>query len=183
MLRPLSVPAAFSEEECDRIVAIAEAAQFADAGLVRGEHSEAIRRARITWLDEVGNADWVFARILDTIARVNREHFGFELTEFAERMQIAWYDGGAGAHFDWHTDIGDGALAARRKLTIVVQLSHPTDYEGGELETNCDGRTVSATRSRGSATVFPSFVLHRVTPVTAGGRYSLTTWVHGPDFR
>lgn len=183
MLSPAFRPAVFTEAECERIVAIAEETAFADAGLVRGEQIERIRRARITWLDEAGSADWVFRRILDTVAEVNREHFGFDLTEFAERMQVAWYDGRSGGHFDWHSDIGDGQLAARRKLTVVVQLSDPGDYSGGLLQTNGDGHVIDAGRARGSATVFPSFVLHRVTPVTAGARYSLTTWVHGPAFR
>ena len=183
MLTPAFRPAVFTEAECERIVAIAEEAAFADAGLVRGEQIEKIRRARITWLDEAGSADWVFRRILDTVAEVNREHFGFDLTEFAERMQVAWYDGQSGGHFDWHSDIGDGQFAARRKLTIVAQLSDPADYCGGLLQTNGDGHVADAGQARGSAIVFPSFVLHRVTPVTFGARYSLTTWVHGPDFR
>ncbi|HET7413774.1 MAG TPA: 2OG-Fe(II) oxygenase, partial [Pararhizobium sp.] len=93
------------------------------------------------------------------------------------------YGAEAGGHFDWHSDIGDGLLAARRKLTIVVQLSDPADYQGGLLQTNADGHVNDATAARGSAIVFPSFVLHRVTSVTAGARYSLTTWVHGPAFR
>jgi len=183
MLSPAHRFAVFTEAECDRIIAVADEAAFADAGLVHGEQIESIRRARITWLDETGSADWIFRRILDTVAEVNREHFGFELTEFAERMQVAWYDGQAGGHFDWHSDIGDGRFAARRKLTIVVQLSDPATYSGGLLQTNGDGRVRNAETLRGSATIFPSFVLHRVTPVTAGARYSLTTWVHGPDFR
>lgn len=183
MLAPACLESVFTEEECQRIITIAEADSFADAALVRGDLVGDIRRARIAWLDEAGCADWVFRRILDAVAEINREHFGFDLTEFAERMQVAWYGAEAGGHFDWHSDIGDGPLAARRKLTLVVQLSDPADYRGGLLQTNADGHVKDATSARGSATVFPSFVLHRVTPVTAGARYSLTTWVHGPAFR
>lgn len=177
------MPGVFSADECARIVALAEDETFADAALVRGDLLADIRRARIHWLDETGSAAWVFGRILEAVADVNRNHFGFDLTEFGERMQVAWYDGEAGGHFDWHSDIGDGTLAARRKLTIVVQLCDPRDYSGGLLLTNSDGHVREAGTARGSATAFPSFVLHKVAPVTAGGRYSLTTWVHGPDFR
>jgi PKHD-type hydroxylase len=42
---------------------------------------------------------------------------------------------------------------------------------------------VAANTAQGAATVFPAFVLHRVTPVTSGTRYSLTVWCHGPKFR
>jgi hypothetical protein len=105
------------------------------------------------------------------------------LTDFAERAQVARYGAEQAAHFDWHSDIGAGALAARRKLTMVVQLSDPASYAGGVLEVWPDGHVREALRSRGTAAVFPSFLLHRVTPVTAGERWSLTIWAHGPAFR
>ena len=59
----------------------------------------------------------------------------------------------------------------------------PDDYDGGTLETNADGIVRQASRAIGSALMFPSFVLHRVAPVTRGERYSLTLWSHGPAFR
>jgi PKHD-type hydroxylase len=42
---------------------------------------------------------------------------------------------------------------------------------------------LTANKSRGTVTMFPSYLLHRVTPVTSGERYSLTIWAHGPAFR
>ena len=38
-------------------------------------------------------------------------------------------------------------------------------------------------RPQGSVIVFPSFVWHRVTPVTKGTRYSLVLWTCGQPFR
>lgn len=96
---------------------------------------------------------------------------------------MARYGGERQGHFTWHSDIGEGALAARRKLTMVVQLSDPGDYTGGALELQPDANIRAADRAKGSAVLFPSFVLHRVTPVIDGARYSLSTWVHGPAFR
>lgn len=183
MLSALTRPDAFTPGECARILALARRSAYAAAGLVGGEQAARIRRARIAWLDEADSAAWVFARVVDLVAEANRAHFGFDLTEFAERMQVAWYDGTAGGHFDWHSDIGDGPFAARRKLTLVVQLSDPADYEGGRLELNAGFGPVAAEIRQGSAILFPSFVLHRVVPVSRGARHSLTTWVHGPPFR
>ena len=116
-------------------------------------------------------------------AQANREAFGFDLAEFAESAQVARYGAEREAHFDWHSDIGAGALASKRKLTIVVQLSDPGSYDGGTLDLRPDSNVRQAPRERGAAVVFPSFVLHRVTPVTAGTRWSLTLWSHGPAFR
>ena len=183
MLTALDLPDVFSPAECDRIVAVAEAAPFGDAGLVRGERLDNIRKARVTWLEETRENEWIADRLTGTVISANRTHFGFDLTEFSERAQIAWYDAGAGGHFDWHVDIGDGPLAQRRKLTLVIQLSEDGDYEGGDLELNASGSPARSNRARGSATLFAAFTPHRVAPVIKGARYSLTTWVHGPDFR
>lgn len=175
-------PDAFSPEDCDRIIAIARDATR-DAGLVRGQTAHSIRRADICWLDDIPGADWVLDRMIRIVAEANRESFGFDLAEFGESPQVARYGAEREGHFDWHSDIGAGHWAAQRKLTIVVQLSEPTDYEGGALELRPDSNIATAPRQRGLATIFPSFVLHRVTPVTAGERWSLTLWSHGPAFR
>lgn len=183
MLDPLHLTEVFSIPECDRIIEIADSAAYDDAALVRGGRHDNIRKARVTWLDETKDADWIFDRITGTVIAANRSHFGLDLSEFAERAQVAWYGAEAGGHFDWHVDIGDGQLAAKRKLTMVIQLSDGDDYEGGALELNSRGHADPVPRARGDAMLFPAFTLHRVTRVTRGARYSLTTWVHGPAFR
>ena len=38
-------------------------------------------------------------------------------------------------------------------------------------------------RDQGYVAVFPSYVLHEVTPVTKGTRYSLVSWVTGKSFK
>ncbi len=182
MLASVTLDAVFDTDECSKIVRLAEDQWFADGGLVRGEQDGAIRRSRITWLDE-SSADWVFNRVVETVIDANRTHFGFDLVEFAERMQIARYDAQHRGHFDWHIDIGDGAFAKRRKLSFVIQLTTPEAYEGGDLELNATGWPKTASQNLGSAVLFPSFIPHRVTPVTRGHRYSLTKWIHGPPFR
>lgn len=183
MLHAQEMAGIFTAEECQRIIASALAGQFDDAALIGGMRADNTRRSRIFWLDEEDESAWTFRRLLDSFAEANRNYFDFALDEFAERMQVAWYGGQSGGFFDWHVDFGDGPVAARRKLTMVVQLSDRGSYEGGNLETNSDGVIRQASRTIGSALFLPSFILHRVTPVTQGERYSLTLWSHGPAFR
>jgi PKHD-type hydroxylase len=178
----VTIADAFSAEECAAIAALAAAAPSREAGLVGGAARPEIRRARLVWLDDVAGADWVMARLVELFRSANRG-FGFDLTDFAESAQVARYDAAVQGHFGWHTDCGDGPLARRRKLTLVVQLSDPGAYAGGMLETLPDATPRPADQALGAATVFPSFVLHRVTPVTAGSRLSLTLWAHGNPFR
>ncbi|MGL6209546.1 MAG: 2OG-Fe(II) oxygenase [Paracoccaceae bacterium] len=178
----LILPDALTPAECDAVIALAAASQMSDAGLVRAK-SHDIRRADLAWLDDLPEAAWVMDRMVRLVAEANREGFRFDLDDFAESAQVARYGAERQGHFDWHSDIGAGPLAARRKLTVVVQLSEPADYQGGVLELRPDSNVAQVVRGRGTAVVFPSFVLHRVTPVTIGVRWSLTLWAHGPAFR
>ncbi len=178
-----TIPAALSPDECAALVALCAAAPLRDAGLVRGTTAHAIRRADLVWLDDLPEAAWVMDRMMRVVGQANRDAFSFDLTDFAESPQVARYTAERAGHFDWHTDIGAGALAARRKLTIVVQLSGPADYAGGTLELRPDSNLRQAPTATGTAIIFPSFTLHRVTPVTQGTRWSLTLWSHGPAFR
>lgn len=181
MFDPLPVEALFAPDECDAILAAADG--FEEAGLVGGRRNAHLRRARIAWLDDDRAPAWLLRRIVEAVAEANRRRFDFAVEGFDERIQIARYPAATEGHFDWHSDVGEGPLARRRKLTLVAQLSDPADYAGGRLELNPDGRPQEAPRARGDAVLFPSFVLHRVTPVTAGERASLTIWAHGPPLR
>ncbi len=67
-----------------------------------------------------------------------------------------------------------------RKLSMSIVLN--SDFEGGDFEINMDGKK-SPRLEKGSIIVFPSFMEHRVAPVTKGIRYSLVTWFVGPPFK
>jgi PKHD-type hydroxylase len=70
-----------------------------------------------------------------------------------------------------------------RKLSFTVQLSDTKDYKGGDLVFHYKSQPVKAYREKGMVVVFPSTMLHEVTPVKKGTRYSLVGWVAGPRFR
>lgn len=182
-LAPQFLPDALDGDDCARLIEMAGAQPLRDAGLVGGNTAHRLRRADIAWLDDMPAAGWVMDRMIALVGRANRDHFGLDLTDFGESAQIARYGAERASHFDWHSDIGAGTWAARRKLTIVVQLSEPADYEGGALELWPASAVATAPRLQGLAAIFPAFTLHRVTPVTAGKRWSLTLWAHGPAFR
>jgi PKHD-type hydroxylase len=178
-----SHPALFSRSEAAEVIRLAADAQTRSGGLVGGLHNHNIRRADIAWLDDKTSAAWVMERIVSGVAEANRDRFDFDITDFRERLQVASYDESVEGHYDWHSDIGDGPIARWRKLTIVVQLSEPESYDGGALEINLGSACATAERGVGDATLFASFMLHRVAPVTRGTRHSLTCWCHGPAFR
>ncbi|WP_412777024.1 prolyl hydroxylase family protein [Thalassospira lucentensis] len=175
------VPDALDSATCDRLIT-GFAHEMDDGGLVQGQTATHIRRSKITWFNEE-QEPVVSRRIIDLVADVNRNVFDFMLTDFAEDAQVACYSGDQRGHYDWHSDVGASDVARRRKMTLVIQLSDPDEYEGGALQLNPAGHVFDAPMTRGTAIFFPSFVLHRVAPTTAGLRYSLTQWVHGNPFR
>ena len=65
----------------------------------------------------------------------------------------------------------------------MLQLTCPSQYEGGNLEILTSGEAVKMPKERGLIVVFPAWTLHQVTPVTKGHRQSLVAWVSGPNFK
>jgi len=180
-------PSVLNAAECRRLVTFFETAAAAGAarpGALAGSAGDpAVRRSDVVWLTDGPETGWLVMRMTELAGRVNRSVFGFALDGFDEEMQVARYDAGTAGCYDWHVDrSGRGRAAQRRKLSISVQLSPPDVYDGGSLELNLDGHIRAAPTAAGTAIAFPSWALHRVTPVTRGRRYSLVTWLHGPDF-
>lgn len=144
-----------------------------------------IRIADIAFLDRYKDQD-LYSLIYNVGIEANNQAFGFELNEL-QTIQFTEYKGHKKAKYDWHTDLDwfDKGMS-QRKLSVVVQLSDPTDYKGGEFEianTNYDKQTQSNVKQKGSIIVFPAFLEHRVKPVTEGTRLSLIGWIKGAKFR
>ncbi len=149
-----------------------------------------IRRSQVRWLKRSDSDFYEMFTELDTLIQAaNASAFGFDLSGFRE-IQFTEYHASEAGKYDWHHDTKWCApTPMRRKLSLVLQLSDPSDYEGGVLElkktaNNCtEVPNPEKILKQGTVIVFPSFLEHRVSTVTAGNRYSLVTWVEGPHFR
>jgi len=177
-------PAVFSTAETSRLRSLRQDCPWTAAEVGGpGEVNPPYRNAALRWLHPQ-NAAWAFERLDRVVTALNDRWFGLELAGFHDPLQLTRYDAGDCGHYDWHTDRGSFINGnPPRKLTVVVQLTDPADYSGGDLELLFAREPLRADRACGSVHVFPSFVLHRVTPVTAGTRLSLVGWVVGPRFR
>jgi PKHD-type hydroxylase len=131
--------------------------------------------------EEVGEE--AFAHFLTLAVVANRQKgWGLALSGMSPRIQATRYGASELGHYDWHTDWGPGPNRGR-KVTAVAQLSDPASYTGGRLMVTSGARPVAAPAGVGTVTVFPSFLLHRVTPVTSGVRLSAVAWILGPPLR
>lgn len=175
---------------CAEIVEAAMKLPEQDAG-VGGHNSvtETIRRSKVRWIPRNDRAfkdlhDFVY----DRIERSNRNAFGFDIAYYPA-LQFTCYSSVDSGFYDWHMDTflllteSQGTRMMDRKLSMVLQLSNPDDYEGGDLEIDGTPIPKDELRKQGAMVVFPSFLRHRVTPVTRGVRYSLVLWAEGPFWR
>ena len=108
-----------------------------------------------------------------------KKYYNFDLWGMHEAIQLTHYNS-PGGKYDQHVD--KGYQTQIRKLSVCVQLSEPDSYEGGDLIIN-QGKENKMKRDLGYAVIFPSWTLHKVTAMKKGERWSLVSWIAGPNFR
>ena len=136
--------------------------------------------------------EWLFGKILGAIMEFNHNEYGyqFNVTGLAEPPNLMRYQAadidkhGKPGHYDWHMDVGPGKVPSMRKISYTLILN-PDEYEGGELTFHI-GRNFDepfpGQYEAGSMIIFPSYLVHKVTHVTSGTRYSIVGWAHGNSF-
>lgn len=171
----------FTDEEIQKIIDIGLAEQTKKAEISNKKTiNEDIRKAEVSWIFPNEKTEWLFRKLTDLITSANARFFNFHLIGMFEGLQFTIYKDG-GDKYEPHLDKVYAKTA--RKLSFVLQLSDPEDYEGGELKLYTGHEPVTVEKEKGLLCSFPSYTLHGVTPVTKGTRYSLVIWVHGPPFR
>lgn len=173
----------FTPEELKTIEQMTSELEFEKAAIGQdnvSQTNDTYRKSSVKWCPQNDNWEWVYSKLHNMISEANQSMWKLDLTHMRERIQYTEYYEGGG-HYDWHMDCGIG-IQNQRKVSVTVQLSHPDEYEGGNLEFNI-GNRISAPRAQGAAVIFPSFYLHRVTPVTKGTRKSFVLWVGGEPYR
>jgi PKHD-type hydroxylase len=178
-----------SHEVCQKIIKLGkgkwnQAETLGSAN--KGKKLAAIRKSDIVWVRD----KWVYDLITPYMITANRRAEWKYNIVAAQDCQVTRYtkDG----FYDWHKDgigsHGDFNFSKMRllhneysvrKLSMTIVLN--SDYEGGDFEILGDMEKVPRFEE-GSIIVFPSFLDHRVTPVTKGIRYSLVAWFVGPPF-
>ena len=156
------------------------------------------RKSDIVWM----NDNWIYKEVHPLIHEANRNAgWNFDW-DWSESCQFTKY--GVGQYYGWHCDSWEvpynkpnepDTHGKIRKLSVTISLNDPDEYDGGNLEfdfrnqvdweNNRKAKIKACTeiRPRGSIIVFPSFVWHRVAPVTRGTRYSLVIWNLGWPFK
>ena len=187
---------ALKDNFCDRVIkhALDEKDKIGSVNNLVEEDLKKLRHSNVVFLQDEWNYKTIapFLDIANKKAEWNFEYDCFQSIQFTKYKTKQFYD--------WHRDTGPNPYDTPdnlnthnkiRKLSVTVSLSDETEYEGGDFEfdfrnddkgTN-QPRLCKEIRPKGSVVVFPSFVWHRVKPVTSGTRYSLVIWSLGWPFK
>lgn len=149
---------------------------------VSGEeiYNNKLRNSSVMFIENTPENNWIYDKMASLTINCNNERYWFDLLGFHQELQLTRYS--EGDFFDWHLDFGAGEISAR-KLSITIQLSDEDEYEGGDLQFMINNKIVDAPRKKGTIVIFPSFIMHRVTPIIKGTRQSIVGWVSGPPYR
>jgi PKHD-type hydroxylase len=175
LISVLTRPDCFTAGECEQIIELGIHMRKL-SGIARGQYAD-IRDSRVCFISPGHDTNWIFAKLHALVMAANQQ-YRCHLSGFREPLQFAEYE--SGGHYGWHVDVGSD-ITSGRKISASVQLSDGSSYEGGDLEF-VNINIPEDARSIDSITLFPSYLAHRVAPVTKGIRRSLVAWVHGNPF-
>lgn len=169
---------AVSSEECDALIK-----NLKDVPKEKGatyNDSNDIRKSNISWVADLN----IKLLLWEYAQQANRVAFGFDVTSAGD-VQFTEYSAEYEGKYDWHHDVDwKGKNAFDRKISLVLQLSDPNDYEGCDFEFfEVQNPEPKALKTRGTVICFPSYISHRVTEITKGTRHSLVAWFEGPRWR
>lgn len=165
-------PAALSPSECAALISAASQGDRVHSKIGSDRDSE------IFWLSRSEGLAWAFER-LEAIARDWNRDYQYDISAGIDRLQLTHYQ--PGQFYKTHVDLGAGP-ASRRRISVVCQLNHPSEYRGGGLTIIYDwDRPWRTQLNLGDAVAFHSWVQHRAEPVAKGERWSLVAWLNGSE--
>ena len=170
----------FSNDEVDEVVNLSKNFLFEKGTTVDSVQRDEVRKSQIKWLPYDSSTEWIVDKLMEQIIEANNI-WKFDISSILDNIQYTEYDGNGG-HYDWHMDIGPNGIS-HRKISAVVQLSEPSEYEGGKLQIKNGPGELDVPQGKGTVVIFPSFLLHRVTPLISGNRKSLVFWVGGGHYK
>jgi hypothetical protein len=126
----------------------------------------------------IGEINRFKEKIRQLSKQVNSTNYNFHLT-MAGHLQMLENTGNKQAF--WRTGLISGKTPAD-KLTIILNLSRPGDFEGGLLRCFPDSKEITGISDQGNLIIFPAYIPYSFTDVVKGKQFLLLTTALGPPF-
>jgi PKHD-type hydroxylase len=186
---------AFSEDELNDIENYCDNFDSASSKVSGNELLSNHRKSKIAWFqkNQHSKLHLLFDKLNLVIEKINDEYYNYDLNGYPV-IQYTTYNGNELDHYEYHVDMHIGnnieshgdiwlKYGDTRKLSLSLILSDSQSYEGGNFTMRVGESEFEIEQKRGRIIFFPSFILHKVHPVTKGIRKSVVAWVEGPKFR
>ena len=167
-------------ELCNMIINECESNLDLSDGVTGGGLNRSTRDSQVGWIPKI---HWINGVIWHYVWNANQEVYNYDITGIHGSVQYTTYS--PNEYYTWHCDDMNGFEdIGNRKLSVSIQLSDASEYEGGEFQMrDNDNKNFFAPKAKGSIIVFDSRLQHRVKPVTSGVRKSLVAWCRGPEWQ
>ena len=166
----------FTKEECNEIVNYSN-------NYIENHTSNIEINMKMCYLLPDKKNNFIYDRIRKLVIETNMNIWNYNLYDFGEPIKFLEYNEKYNSHLKVHNDIGNvRGWESFRKLTIIVQLTDENTYEDCDLMIQNGDKLVTTNKNQGSIIIFPSFMMHQVTPIKKGIRNSLVLWAYGPPF-
>lgn len=180
----LTLDHALTPEECQQAIDLGES--FTMRKPVAGKDHR-LDVGRSCWLSDIefnGESAWLYQRVMDIFNTVNYQSFNYDITGL-EGIQYSRYDQ-PGDQYGRHMDMNTKEIPLtrqQRKLGFSIFLDRPENYEGGHFLGWDSENKLQINQPQGSISIYPSWLVHQITPMEKGVRRSIDGWFQGPVFR
>ena len=177
MTKSIIIPKVFTKKQCESIISFHSDGWDGMVGTYGyGKTDPSFRQCMVYHPPSIEFIPkWIQEAIINTIGSVNKETYDFDLGKGEIQLNLLRYD--SGGHYGTHIDIAQKGENARRKISFTMLLND--SYEGGRLTFNLIPEISQRNSEIGDMIIFPSYLEHRVEPITSGVRWSLVGWISG----
>jgi hypothetical protein len=167
----------YSKEECEELIEISN--QYTDPPSYLRDNPANGKNLNVNVLERkfFGNK---LDKFYESCDEINTHIFGFDVS-IPRGLNINRYT--SGNEYKFHRDSLPEGFAADTKFTALLNLS-TKPYTGGDFYIfDSEPRLIREINTLGSILLFPSFLYHKVAPVTSGERVTLSVWFNGPNWK
>jgi PKHD-type hydroxylase len=139
--------------------------------------NKSVRNCEVDWIPA---NTWLPSMLWYHIVGINNQYYKYDIQSL-ENLQLTSYS--EGEFYTWHVDsYHNDEVPYERKLSFSLQLTDPSEYDGGDLQLMHPGykQFQIASKEKGVLTVFDSRMSHRVRKIKRGKRICLVGWAIGP---
>jgi PKHD-type hydroxylase len=167
----------FSTEDCKDILSTCVEELWLQSTVIGDSNLHQSKRQKLRG----DTAGFPFLNIREVTKSANDEIYDFSLLGIIDQDFPQVFKYSEGDYYKMHLELN--LMAPSRKITFIINLNDPNEYEGGDIEFLNINADSSLLKEQGSCLIFPSYIPYSITPITKGNKYVLVGHIHGALFK